>query len=96
MTFLIWVHQCDCEVQSRVSEVDTENLVEASIFANLGEGSRISMTSRRGENLGEGSPTLDFHTEFGHVISGHHRTLGSDLAKVGDYQFAGFADIGPG
>ena len=81
MTFLIWVHQCDCELQSRVREVDTENLVEASIFANLGEASRISMTSRRGGNLGEGSPTLDFHTRFGHVISGHQWTLGSDLGE---------------
>ena len=40
MTFLIWVHQCDYELQSQVHEVDTETLVEASIFANLGEPSR--------------------------------------------------------
>ena len=78
MTFLFWVHQCDCEVQSRVREVDTGNLVEGSIFANLGGP---PTTSRRGENLGEGSLTLDFHTEFGHVISGHQRTLGLDLGE---------------
>ena len=46
MTFLIWIHQCDCELQSQVSLIDTEKLLEASIFANLGEPSLTSTTSR--------------------------------------------------
>ena len=97
MTFLIWVHQCDCEVQSRVREVDTENLVEASIFANLGEPSRtFADLAARGGILAKVRRPLIFILDLGIssvVISGPwDRTS----AKVGDRPFVDFAELGWG